>query len=342
MESHGLIKVTDDTQESKYRRVAKFLTIIGVDQAAKVISLLPSEMVDLIIPEIATIRDISPQEAESIMKEFQTLLDLSRQSGGVYTAKDMLERAYGPEKAHQMLEKAVPFSEGKPFSYLNKEDPAKIFLVLKDESDYIRSLVVSFLPSTLAASVIKEMTETQKKETLLRLAKLQKVDPDTVRRIDSAIHEKITSIQTEKTDSLDGRNALAAILKHMSPDQESSMLEKIADSDPELSLSLKEKLFTLDDIQNCTGTFLQNYLRTMENNAIALLIAGKNEAFRQKIFSNVSTGRGDMILEEEQLLLPVRKSDSDSATRSFLAVMRAAWERGDLFIPDRDEDEYVY
>jgi len=79
----------------------------------------------------------------------------------------------------------------------------------------------------------------------------------------------------------------------------------------------------------------------MENRDVALLIVGKPDVFRMKIFQNVSTGRGDMILEEEQLLQPVRKADSDAATEKFMAAMKAAWERGDIIIPGRDEDEYV-
>lgn len=341
MESHGLIKVTENTPDSKYRRVAKFLTIIGVDQASKVIGLLPQDMVDRIIPEIATIRDVEPAERDSIMAEFRTLLEASRQNGGVQTAKDILQKAYGAQKAEELLEKAVPFKDGKPFAFLESEDPEKIYLTLKDESDYIRSLVISYLPSQTAATVIKKMPEDEKKETMLRLAKLSAVDPDTLKRIDAAIAEKIKTIKMEKTDSLDGRNALAEILKHMSPQNETAMLEKLAESDPELSATLRERLFTLDDIIRCQGRFLQEHLRGMDDRDIALLIIGKPDGFRMKIFQNVSTGRGDMILEEEQLMQPVRKSDSDAATEKFMSTMKAAWERGDIIIPGRDEEEYV-
>ncbi len=345
MASQGLIKVTEENQDTKYRRVAKFLTIIGVDQASKVIALLPQDMVDLIIPEIATIRNIPASEAESIMNEFHSLLVASKVSGGVQTAKDILEKTYGKEKAEQVLNKAVPFKKGKPFGFLESENSIAIYAILKDESDYIRSLVLSYLPSVVAADVIKQMSEEEKKETVLRMARISEIDSDTLVRIDAAIFEKNEKLKASKADtatnSIDGRNALAEILKHMTPQGETTMLEKIAESDPELSDSLKDKLFTLDDIILCQGRYLQEYLRTMDDRKIALLIAGKKEGFRQKIFQNVSTGRGDMILEEEQLILPVRKTDSDIATSQFMAAMRCAWEKGDLFIPGRDEEEYV-
>ena len=71
-----------------------------------------------------------------------------------------------------------------------------------------------------------------------------------------------------------------------------------------------------------------------------MLIAGKDEKFRDKIFSNISKIRGAEILEEEQLKLPVKKTESKAITDKFMNAMRSAWERGDLIIAGRD-DEYV-
>ena len=74
---------------------------------------------------------------------------------------------------------------------------------------------------------------------------------------------------------------------------------------------------------------------------IAYLIAGKDEKFRSKILSNVSTGRGDIILEEEQLHKPMLKKDVDKITGEFMSYLRSKWESGELFIGGRDGEEYV-
>ena len=79
----------------------------------------------------------------------------------------------------------------------------------------------------------------------------------------------------------------------------------------------------------------------MSDDNIALLIAGKEEDFRAKILQNMSKGRGDTVLEEEQLKIPIRKKESDEATQSFFAVLRRAWEEGKLTIKGRDDDVYV-
>nr|MCR5607361.1 flagellar motor switch protein FliG [Treponema sp.] len=93
--SGGLLKVPSSSaphsnkagnKESIYRRVAKFLLIIGVDEAAKILPHLSEEQTERIIPEIASIRQIDPDESAAILAEFQSLVQQARQNGGVDTA----------------------------------------------------------------------------------------------------------------------------------------------------------------------------------------------------------------------------------------------------------------
>lgn len=343
---HGLIKVPiapndPDGRESIYRRVAKFLLLIGVDEAAKVISHLTPEQTEKIIPEIASIRRVDPDEAEVILAEFQSLVENSRQQGGVETARDILEKAFGTERADEMIKKTVPFPEGTPFDYMQDMDGERVFYLLKDEVAPVRALVLSRLKPAVAADVINRMSLEDKKETVHRLAKLTAISPDILRRVDQAMHEKVQAVNTAAADSMDGRGALAEILKRMNPDAEKDILSTLSEQDPELSADLRERLFTIDDVLNADDRFVQKLLHSMQESEIAFLIAGKDESFRNKILSNVSRTRGDQILEEESIRKPMRRRDCDEATTKFFSTLRRAWEDGSLVISGRDEDIYV-
>ena len=96
--SGGLLKVPvskkeADGRDSVYRRVAKFLLIIGVDEAAKILPHLTEEQTEKIIPEIASIRSVSPEETRQILEEFETLLKNAREGGGIDTACEILRKA---------------------------------------------------------------------------------------------------------------------------------------------------------------------------------------------------------------------------------------------------------
>lgn len=329
------------TGDSVYRRVAKFLLLIGVNEAAKILPHLTDEQTEKIIPEIASVRSVDPDEASAIFAEFQSLLQRSRQSGGVQTARTILEKAFGPEKAQHMLEKSVPYPEGTPFDYLQEIDTDRLEQLLKDEIAPVQALVLSRLKPALAADFIKRQNPQKQKEIISRLAKLSSLPPDIVRRIDGTMREKLQTLSTEATDRIDGRNALAGILKKMNADAEKNVLSLLGQTDPELEDDLRRRLFTVDDIVNADDRFMQEKLRSMSDEEIAVLIAGKEECFRQKILTNVSKTRGDIILEEEQLKKPVLKKDSDEITNAFFTFLRRAWEDGKLVVKDRGEDVYV-
>lgn len=344
--SGGLLKVPEEPKEadgrdSVYRRVAKFLLLIGVDEAAKILPHLSDEQTEKIIPEIATIRTISNDEAEKILEEFKGLFDKARNQGGLETAKNILDKAFGEKKADELLEKVEPFANGKPFEYLSEADPDRVSVLLKDESNPVRALVLSYLKPQVSAAVISSMNDEDKKDVVIRLAKLKEVNPDIVKRVDKAMQEKMNNLATSKSNKIDGKSTLAQILKKMSPEAEEGILNQLSDSDPELGADLREKLFTIEDILNADDKYLQKYLVDANENDIAYLIAGKEDEFREKILKNVSENRRKSILETEKILKPMRRADCEKATSKFFSEMRRAYEDGKLYIKGRDDEIYV-
>ena len=327
--------------DSVYRRVAKFLLLIGVNEAAKILPHLTAEQTEKIIPELASIRSVDPDEASVIFAEFQSLLERSRQSGGVQTARTILEKAFGTDKAQAMLEKTVSYPDGTPFDYLQEISAERLSQLLKDESAPVQALVLSRLKPALAAAFIKSLDRERQKDIIGRMAKLSSISSEVVRRVDRAMREKSQTLSTETGTALDGRGVLAEILKKMDPESEKSILSVLDENDAELGADVRKRLFTLDDIIRADDRFIQETLRAMSDGDLALLIAGKPEEFREKILTNVSKGRGDSVLEEEQLKKPIRKRDADEVTDAFFGTLRRAWEQGKLVIKGRDDDVYV-
>lgn len=340
---NGLIKVpaAEGEKESVYRRVAKFLLLIGEEEAAKILPHLSEEQIEKIVPEIASIRTVTSDEASVILAEFKGLLNQARKSGGVETAKEILEKAYGKNKAEKMLQKAIPFEGNVPFDYFQDADKEKIFALINDESIGVQSIVLSNLEPKKAASVINLMNPDQKKEVVLRLAKMEPIQPDIIRRIDHSMHEKALNYKSDKTENIDGRNALAQILKKMDAGAENEILSTLANEDPDLGQDLRSRLFTIEDVIKSDDRFIEETLRKFEDKDICYLIAAQSDEFRGKILQNVSKARAQEILSQEEILKPMRKADCDSMISYFFSILRRAYEEGHLIIKDRNDDVYV-
>lgn len=344
--SGGLIKVPEqprekDGKENIYRRVAKFLMLIGVDEAAKILPHLTQEQTERIIPEIASIRYVEPDEAKAILEEFQGLVKQAREEGGIDTARQILVKAFGTNKASEILEKTSSQISGKPFEYLYETDSDRVNQLLKDESNAVKALVLSYLKPKTSAEVINMLETEDKKDVIMRLAKLTRISPEIIKRVDKALQEKMNHQATSQSNSIDGKNILAQILKRMSPEAEEGILNNLAEQDATLGEELRERLFTAEDVINADDRFIQDMLQNMDEEEIAYLIATKKDDFRNKILDNVSENRRKSILETEKFLYPMRKSDCEKATSQFFAVLRREWEEGNLYIKGRDDELYV-
>jgi flagellar motor switch protein FliG len=337
----ALIKTTaEPPKEGVYRRAAKFLMLIGVDEAAKVFTHLDESQKEKIIPEIASLKRIDFDEAVEILSEFQSLLQRSRETGGVQTARVMLQKAFGDDAAEKVLRASVPFPDGEPFEYLAEFDGERLYALLRDESIEVMTLVLSRLKPALSATAISHMKDSEKTAVVKRLAKMEKVAPQVIKTVDARLHEKTLKANVTRTQKLDGSDALAQILRRMTPNDEKNILDSLSDADPLLAQDLRQKLFTTDDIIGADDKFIQAELRIMRDEDVVLLMAGKENAFRKKILGNVSKGRGERLLEDERLGKPFKKTDCDGVSAEFFTRLRTAWEEGKMRVADRDE-EYV-
>ncbi|MDE5581702.1 MAG: flagellar motor switch protein FliG [Treponemataceae bacterium] len=340
----GLLKVgrdASDEKDSVHRRVAKFLLLIGTDEAAEVLKFLPQDDIEKIIPQLATIRSVSSDEAEEILAEFHSLTEKKVEAVGEDAALDILEKAFGAGKAQELFERVEKKIEVEhPFTCLKEKSPEDVLSILKGESTQVVSIVLSHLEPKKAAAIINLMDSEQKKEIVLRLAKMQKISPEVISAIDNTIRKKVSARPADDSLAIDGKGALVQILKRMDLGAEKEILDDLERFDPALKADLQKSLFTADDVANCDDRFLQERLRGMSDKQIAFLIADKNDAFRKKIFANVSVGRGDRILEEESASKPMIRRDVEAITKTFLETLRAAWQNGTLRVLGRDE-EYV-
>ena len=344
--SGGLLKVPvskkeADGRDSVYRRVAKFLLIIGVDEAAKILPHLTEEQTEKIIPEIASIRSVSPEETRQILEEFETLLKNAREGGGIDTAREILKKAYGEKKAKELIDKSVPFPLEKPFEYLNDIDNERINLLLKEESVQVKALILSHLNPKKAASVINLMDSKEKSEVAFRLLKLEPVSPEVIKNLDEVLHKKVLLQNSQRTNSLDGKKILAEILKKMSFSTENSILSNISTEEPSLANDLRERLFTVDDVVSSDDRFVQETLMMYSNYEIACLVYKREEKFTKKIFQCISQGRVSQVQEELNINQTFLKSECDKIYSKFLNTLRNAFEEGKLFIKNRTDDVYI-
>jgi flagellar motor switch protein FliG len=337
-------------EDSKYRRVAKFLILIGREEAGRniaseILAKLEIEQVEQISKEISSIRGISKEESVEIFDEFRSLLAAGYQflgaaSGGIDATRNILYAAFGPEKGESFLRKTVPESVENPFDFLEEFSGEQVSFILKDESSAVTALVLSRLSPKLSASCLALMNPVRKLDIVKRIAHLSETLPEVLERVAQGLKDKAHTVGKVDSVNIDGRSALTAILKHMDISSGETILNELEENDPELSEDIKDRLHTLEDVIKAEDKPLQNHLRSLSDKDIALLLKGKSEAFAEKILSNLSSHRRSIIKEEIEIMGPVSKRDVDTADKAFLTWFRNGREEGRIVLID-DEDVII-
>jgi flagellar motor switch protein FliG len=345
------IRTAPETKaESKFRRVAKFLMLIGSDRAAEILPRLPQDQIEAISAEIAAVKAVGPEESSAILEEFSSLLSspyqfLGGSSGGVEAARRVLYAAFGPEKGEALLVKAVPEAKPNPFDFLEDFSGDELALLFREESAAAAALVFSRLPPKQTAEALQRITSEKKIDILKRIAKQSAVPPEVLEQVSGALREKAKHISAfggkDAASGFDGMEVLAAILKSSDIRFGDEILGQLERDDPELGKTLKDKVYTIADLLDAPDLPIQKKLARMKDRDIILLLKARTGhddtvLFREKILGNLSQARREELLIEEGIVGAVSRRDVDDAAAAFLGWFRQEREDGGIVMLDDD------
>jgi len=151
--------------------------------------------------------------------------------------------------------------------------------------------------------------------------------------MEEALREKIHRLGSPVEEvEIDGKTALAEILKYMDVTQEQKILEKLEEEAPLVAEDLKDRLFTIDVLEDMEDRDLQKVLRSLSEKDIALLLKGKPESLRVRVLSNLSERRRLLVSEEYRYLGAVPKKEVDKGTKEFLETLKRMEAQGEIVI----------
>ncbi len=336
----GLLKVAG--KENSFRKVAKFLLLIGKDEASKVLRHFNDEEVEKITQEIAQIKKVDPLEAEQLLKEFHYFKKKVPQlKGGIETARTILIKAFGEEIGRSILNRSVPLDEQKLFAFLQDMEPSQLYYLLRTETPAVVAVLVPFLKPEQASRLIELFEPEFRTQLIKRIARKEKVSREVLLRMEDALREKVRRVSEPTPEvEIDGKSILADILKYMEVTQEQKILERLEEEAPLVAEELKDRLFTIDVLEDMDDRDLQKVLRSLSEKDIALLLKGKSESIRVRILSNLSERRRMLVSEEYRFLGAVPKKDVDKATKEFLETLKRMEAEGKIFIHRKGEIVY--
>jgi flagellar motor switch protein FliG len=331
---------------SGLRKAAILCVILGDEVASEIFKHLDEEEVQKLTKEIASLQRVTSEVADDTLEEFHQLY-LARSyvtSGGIDYAKRLLIKTYGPEVAKRILDKITRSMEAVAgFEALQKVDPQQLSKLIQNEHPQTIALVLSNLDVSTAADTLQFLSEAQRADVALRMANLQPISQDVIRRISMVLDQKIKNIGDMTRQTSGGVRSVANICNRLDREISRKLLEGIEESNPELALEIRNMTITFDDLLLVDDMGIREILQRIDKKALTLALKGTLPELQDRFFSNMSSRAVDMMKEEMDFMGQVKVKEVSMAQRQIVDVLRELDEKGVINLggSSSGEDAYV-
>jgi flagellar motor switch protein FliG len=324
------------------QKAAIFLMLMGDDFASEVYKYLDDDDIKRIGVEMAKIDFIPTEVAKRILEEAnieaKDLLSNINLSPDEFLKRSLIE-AYG-EKGKQLYEEIKKEVGPDSFKKLKKLDPKTIANFLASEHPQTIAIILVHLEPELSGQVLQLLPEMIRSEVLLRIALLDKVDPEIVKEISDALEEELKSVGGALGKKMGGPEKAAEILSHAGRELEDELLTEIEDENAALAEEIRKYLFTFEDFLKVDDFAIQTILREISTDDLKLALKGAPPELREKFFRNMSKRAADLIKEELEMMGPVRIAEVEKAQMNIIRVAKKLEQEGKIVLT-RGEEEFV-
>ncbi|WP_241005281.1 flagellar motor switch protein FliG [Nocardioides sp. zg-1228] len=326
------------------RKVAIVLVRLGKDRAAEVMSHMSDEEVEVVSAEIAQLAAVEPAEAQTVMGEFSDLFAARRRQlqGGMDLARDLLQRSLGDDRAEEAVQRLHARAVQLPFQLLSRADPDQLRSFVRDEHPQVIAIVLAHMSAEKASLVLSGLASELQAEVAHRIATMDRANPTAVRVVESVLERRFSSVLAPSDASrVGGLGPLVDIINRADRSTERQIVAGLESLDATLAEEVRSRMFVFDDIIRLSDRDVQQVLRQIETAQLALALKGVSAPVRDKITHNLSERAAENVLEEVEILGPVRLTRVEEAQQAIIATIRAMEERGEVVVRRAGDDEFI-
>jgi len=325
------------------RKAAILMVSLGSEVAAQVYKNLTDEEIEQITVEVATLGPLDSQVVHEVILEFyHTALAQEHLShGGIALAKEILERALGPVKAMEIINRLQGALQVSPFDFLKRVDPNHLINFIQSEHPQTIALILSHLDYDKSASIMSALPPEMQSEVSMRIATMDQTSPEIINEVERVLERKIASVLSQEFSVVGGVEALAEVLNRCDRSTEKLILETLEEEDQELAEEIKKLMFVFEDITLLDNRSVQQVLKEVDQKELAIALKGASEEVRDKIFGNMSKRASDMVKEDMEFMGPVRLRNVEESQQRIVSIIRRLEEAGEIVISRGGEEEMV-
>jgi flagellar motor switch protein FliG len=327
------------------RKAAILMVLLGDEASASLFRFLQEDEVQEITKEISRLGRIEPQAADSVLDDYykMTLARSYLMQGGSDYARKLLVKAFGPDSSRRLLDRVTLALQSGTigFDSLQKADPAQLSKFIQNEHPQTIALVLAHLNTNQAAALLNSLPGSLRGDVVLRMANLEQISPEIISKITSNLSQRLQALGDVSRESYGGIRAVAELVNRLDTDVAAAILEKIENENPNLALSIRNLMFTFDDILLIDDAGMREIIQRVDKKTLTVALKGVSEEMKKQFFRHMSHRAVDMLKEDMDVLGPVKIKEVEAAQQEIVAIVRKLDQEGVISIKGGGADEYV-
>lgn len=323
---------------SGYEKAAIFLSSVGEEAAAEVLKYLDEKEIGNISIHMTKLKRIKQTTIHEVLKEAKEMISKGDMHiGGEEFVKKILSKRLGEETATKILQKA---SDESLLDALKGVDSKILSNFLAGEHPQTIALVICLLEPMQAASVLTSLPDALMADVAMRIAKTERIPESAIEEINEVLKGQL-DMGRGKEKKLGGVKTIAEILNQCSRTNEQTILERINEENNVLAESIRQNMFTFDDLLKVDDRGIQTILKEISRENLSLALKTTSEDLKERIFKNMPQRAVIILKEEMQTRGPVRVSEVEKAQQTIVSVARRLEAEGTIILSGRGGEDLV-
>ena len=321
------------------QRIAIIMIALGEEVSGEVMKHLGEFEIEEITQAIAGLKALPSDIVDQALEDFEQHLIAGEwvSQGGADFARAALERAVGPRKAQEILER-ITSKVSSGFYILKNVAPEQIAPFLSQEHPQTVALILSQLEAVQASGIMTNLPERMQADVAYRISTMENITPNVLKQIEESLESTLRDMLGGNQD-VGGPKVVADILNLTGSSVEKSVLDQMDGQDPEVAEEVRNLMFVFEDIANLTDREIQAVMKEVEQKDLVTALKGASEEMKEKMLGNLSERVRTMIVEEMEFQGPMRLSEVEEVQLRIVQQVRLLEEKGQISIIRGDPDD---
>lgn len=336
--------VMDLTKPTGPLKAAIFLLAMGEEFSSEVFKYLKESEVRQVSGIMATISNIPGEAVQKVLDEVREKMSMVQGEVAVPVEsflKKVLFSSMPEEQAKQIYEDIMRQLHPSTFQKLSSLEPKVIVNFLNNEHPQTVAVILAHLEPEFAGSILSELPEKMQSDIMLRIANLEKINPDIVAEIDRVLEEELFAVEMSDATKVGGAEKVAEILNNVERSLEDNLMEQIEEESEDLAEEIRKLMFKFEDLLGVDDSAIVSILKEISTDDLKLALKAASEELKEKFFNSMSERAGLMLKEDLETMGPVKLKDVEMAQQNIIKVAKRLEGEGKIVLAGKGGDEVL-